>query len=402
MTHRTQVLVAGAGIAGLAAALGLARMGREVVVLERAEALAEVGAGLQISPNALRALDFLGVGPQTRAAGMRPEAAELRLHDSGRRVFRLPLGEAAEARWGAPYLHLHRADLHGILHAAALSAGVRVIPGEPVQALERPGAPEGETARLRTDRHEWEADLILGADGVRSTLREAVAGASKPLFSHNIAWRGLVPVEGLPDAITARRATVWMGIRRHLVTYPLRGGSVVNFIAVEERPDWTAEGWSKPGDPRALRAGFAGWAPPVAKLLERVEETFLWGLFGHAPLPRWSLGRTALLGDAAHPTTPFLAQGAAMGLEDAATLCRALETWPQAQALARWEALRKPRATRLQAASARTGRNYHAANRAEQWVKATALAAFAALAPSRAQSLNGWLYSHDPAAPLSP
>lgn len=398
MAHRADVLVAGAGIAGLAAALALARAGREVTVLERAVTLGEVGAGLQVPPNAFRALDFLGLGPAVRAAGSRPEAAELRLHASGRRVFHLPLGDAAEARWRAPYLHLHRADLHAILLHAAIAAGIRLIIGEAVEALDRPGAMGAETARLRTDRHEWEADLILGADGVRSTLRAAVAGASKPLFAHNIAWRALVPADGLPDAIRARRATVWMGLRRHLVTYPLRGGALINLVAVEERADWAAEGWSKPGDPRALRASFAGWAPPVAALLDQVDTAFLWGLFSHAPLPRWSLGRVALLGDAAHPSTPFLAQGAAMALEDAVSLARALTALPPATALAAWENARKPRATRLQQASARTGRNYHAASRAEQWVKAAALGVFAAALPSRAAALNGWLYAHDAAA----
>lgn len=393
--RRAEVAVVGAGIAGLAAALALARAGREVLVIERAETLGEVGAGLQMSPNAVRALDFLGVGEAVREAGSRPAEVLLRLHRGGEIAFRMPLGETVERRFGAPYLHLHRADLHGILLAAARVAGVEILLGEPVAGLERPGKWDGETARLRTDRHEIEADLLLGADGVRSILRAEVAGESAPRFSGNVAWRGLAPAEGLPEAVSGPRATVWMGLGKHLVVYPLRRGKSLNFVAVESRNAWTEENWSKPGDPRALREKFAGFAEPVQALLSRVSETYLWGLFSHAPLPRWSNGRTVLIGDAAHPTTPFLAQGAAMALEDAASLALSLS---RGKTLPAWEASRKPRTTRLQRASLRTGRNYHAGSAPEQWLKATALRTLSLAAPSKAADLNAWIYAYDPTA----
>ncbi|MGM0586287.1 MAG: FAD-dependent monooxygenase [Pseudomonadota bacterium] len=390
MTRRLEIAVAGAGIGGLAAAAALGRAGHRVVVLERAEAPAEVGAGLQLSPNAMRAVDALGAGAAVREAASRPEAVELRMHASGRTVHRLPLGRAAEERYGAPYLQIHRAELHAALREAAEAAGAELRFGEEVS---RAGDVRGGAA-LYTDRGAVEADLAVAADGVRSAIRGEMTRA-RPRFSGHVAWRGLVPAERLPARLLAPRATVWMGPRRHLVTYPLREGRLLNFVAVEERRDWTAEGWRAPGDPDALRASFAGWHADVAALMAGVEETFLWGLFGHPELPRWSRGRVALLGDAAHPTTPFLAQGAAMAMEDAVVLARALEAHGPERALAAWEAARKPRATRLQKAAARTGRRFHSRWAPERWAKAAAIGALTRWAPGVAEGLNDWVYRYD-------
>ncbi|MEM6744095.1 MAG: FAD-dependent monooxygenase [Pseudomonadota bacterium] len=385
---RLKILVAGAGIAGLSAAAALGRAGHAVTVVERAEALREVGAGLQLSPNAMKAVDFLGAGAPVRAAGFAPEAVELRLHASGRLVWRNPLTDA-EARFGAPYLQVHRADLLRALAEAATAAGAELAFGETAESA----SPEGV---LTTDLGERRADLILAADGVRSALRKDVAGASAPRFSGHVAFRGLVETSRLPRDLIRPAANVWMGPRAHFVSYFLRGGALVNFVAVVERAAWTSEGWSAPGDLRALRDAFAPWHLAVRKLLENCEETWEWGLFDHAPLPRWSSGRVALIGDAAHPTTPFMAQGAAMALEDAVTLARALDRDAPGPALAAWEASRKPRCTRLQAAARRNGGRFHSRSLPERWVKAGALAAFGALLPSRARALTDWVYRYDP------
>ncbi len=384
------VAVAGAGLGGLAAALAFARMGAEVTVVERAEALREVGAGIQLSPNAIKALDFLGVGEEARALGFAPEAIELRAFASGRVVYRTPLNPEIEARHGAPYRQIHRADMHAALLGAARRAGVRI-------RLSETATGHADRALL-TDRGGVEADLAIGADGVRSALRRVVAPDAAPTFSGHVAFRGLARADRLPDGLVRPCATVWMGPRRHFVHYFLRDGTLVNFVAVIERPDWTEEGWTRPGDLDALRAGFAQWHPSVDAVLAAADETFEWGLFGHPPLPRWSAGRLALLGDAAHPTTPFLAQGAAMAFEDAVVLARATAAHGTLRGLAAYEAARRPRATRLQAAARRTGGRFHSRSLPERIVKFAAIEALTRFAPGRAAALNDWIYAYDPAA----
>ncbi|MBR28012.1 MAG: hypothetical protein CML46_13850 [Rhodobacteraceae bacterium] len=397
MGRRLQLALAGAGIGGLAMATAMGRAGHGATVIERAPALGEVGAGLQLSPNAMRALEFLGVAEAVQAVASRPEAVVLRLHRSGRQVYRLALGRAAETRWGAPYLHIHRADLLAILERAAREAGAEIRTGIHV---ERAGDIRGGAA-LHTDAGRIEADLAIGADGVRSVVREALTNRGRPRYSGFVAWRGTVPADRLPAGLLAPRATVWMGPRRHLVTYPLREGRLLNFVAIEEREAWTAEGWSAPGDPDALRASFHGWHEEVGQLFAAVDRTFQWGLFRHAPLGRWSEGRVAVTGDAAHPTLPFLAQGAALALEDAVVLARALQSHELTSGLTAWEAARKPRATWLQAAAARTGKRFHSRWAPEQMVKATALGLFSKLLPDRAQGINDAVYAYDPGrAPL--
>ena len=397
MAARLSIGVVGAGIGGLAAALALARAGHGATVLERAEELGEVGAGLQLSPNAMKAMRFLGLEAEAEAAGFAPEAIELRMHRSGRTVFRALLGAAARARWGASYIQIHRADLHGLLADAARAAGVEIRTGEAVTGVR---ADEG-GAILDTARGEARFDLVVGADGVRSLLRDHVAPGPGAAFSGYVAFRGLADAARLPENLVRPVASAWMGPRAHFVHYYLRRGEIVNFVGVIERAAWTEESWSLPADIRALRARFLDWHESVRAVLAAADTTFEWGLFGHAPLARWSRGRVVLLGDAAHPTTPFLAQGAGMALEDAVFLARALEGRGVEDALEAFEAARKPRASRLQAAAARTGGRFHSRSLPERLAKAGAIAALGALAPGRAAALNDWIYSYDPArAPL--
>jgi salicylate hydroxylase len=304
----------------------------------------------------------------------------------------MPLGAAAEARYGAPYVQIHRADLLEAVREAAAAAGAEIrLEAE----VERAGDTRGGAA-LYTSAGAVEADMVVAADGVRSVLRREMTRA-RPRFAGHVAHRGLVEADRLPEALRALRGTVWMGPRRHLVTYPLRGRRLVNFVAVVEEDEWTAEGWREPGDPEALRAEFADWHGEVRSLLGAVTETFRWGLFGHPELPRWSQGRVVLLGDAAHPTLPFLAQGAGMALEDAVVLARALERHAPEEALAAYEAARKPRATRLQKAAARNGWRFHSRSAPERWAKAGAIAALGRFAPKVAEGLNDWVYDYDPA-----
>lgn len=389
-----QAVIAGGGIAGVAAALALAREGWRVTLCEAAEEFAEVGAGLQVSPNASRVLRWLGVLDAVARLAFRPEAAVLRDGRSGAAVFRTALGAAAEARWGAPYLHVHRADLLGILVEAATRAGAALRTRAPVASYSL--RPEGPVVKLASGEA-LAADLVVGADGIRSAVRTQLNGAEEPVFSGQVAWRGTVPAARLPAGLVAPKATVWAGPGRHLVTYYVRAGELVNFVAVEEGAEWTVvEGWSTPGDPERLRRGFAGWHEPVRAFLAHVEETFLWGLFGRPAQVRWVDGPVVLIGDAAHPMLPFMAQGAAMALEDVAVLVRALQAEADvARALIAFEQRRWGRVTRVQERAVANGRLFHERSgllRLGHWGLVRAVSR---LMPEVAAGRLDWIYGYD-------
>ena len=381
------ITVLGGGIAGLAAARALALRGAEVTVLEQAEALGEVGAGLQISPNGARVLEALGLGDGLRRLGLRAEAVELRDH-GGARVARLEVGGRAPG-----YFFLHRADLIGLLAEGARGAGVRVRLLQRIEAVEI----DERGAVLRTTQGgEHRAGLVIGADGLHSTVRQALNGRVVPFFTRQVAWRALVPAEGGEPPV----ATVWMGPKRHLVSYPLRGGRLVNVVAVEERGTWADEGWHHEDDPVRLRAAFAGFAPEVRRLLERVERVHLWGLFRHPVAKAWHAGGVAaILGDAAHPTLPFLAQGANLALEDAWVLAAKLGSHDTVAAgLAAYQAARAPRAARVIEAATRNARNYHLSAPPVRAAAHLALRLSGALAPGALLGRFDWLYGYDATA----
>lgn len=352
-----RAVVAGAGIGGLAAALALARCGWRVEVIEAAAEVREVGAGLQMSPNAMRVLADLGVAARVEAEGFEPQAAELRHWQTGALHGRVALAEAARVRWGAPYIHVHRADLQGALLEAARDAGVAVTVATRVT-----GYVDGGT-RVETSDGGRDADLLVGADGIRSAVRAAMLGEAAPRFTGQVAWRATVPVDRLPEGLVPPIAAVFCGPGRHAITYRLRGGRLVNLVAVEERDGWAEEDWRQPGDPAELVRAFAGWAPVVTGVVAAVQECHLWGLFDRDPLPRWTDGRVALMGDAAHPMLPFMAQGAAQAIEDAAALARHLAAAAAPDSvpgrLAAYAAERRPRTAAIQAASRANARLYH-------------------------------------------
>lgn len=388
------VLIAGGGIAGMAAALGFARAGWDVTICEQARAFGEVGAGLQMSPNAVRVLDWLGVLGQVRAVAFEPEAAHLRDGVTGATVFRAPLGIAAQDRWGMPYLHVHRADLLDALLSGVEAAGVAVEFG--VRA-ERTVARTHGVGLHTDDGRIREADLVIGADGIRSRLRTTVNPQEAPRFTGQVAWRGLVPVEALPRGTIPPDATVWAGDRRHLVTYYVRGGRLVNLVGVLEREEWAEEGWSVPGDPDELRAAFAGWHPAVTALLAEVRECFLWGLFDRPEQVRWTVPGLALIGDAAHPMLPFMAQGAAQALEDVAALVRHAGDGSDVNAaLAAWEEERWHRVARIIAGVAANGRLFHRPPGFGRWRARTPIRLASRFAPDFAAGRLDWLYRYDP------
>ena len=373
------ISIFGGGIAGLATATALAQRGADVTVLEQSTVLGEVGAGLQISPNGVAVLAALGLKERAAAVASVPEAVELRDMATGSVVAMLPMGRAAEQRWGRPYWQFHRADLLAVLEYGALAAGVDIQLGHKVESIK-----------------DVDAAVIIAADGVRSNIRAEVFGGKPATFTGQVAWRGTIPAERLPIVAAKNVATVYMAPGRHLVTYPVRGGSVVNFVAVEERDNWAEEGWNFPDSPENLRKAFVGGGRDVQKILNAVEETFLWGLFDHPILPNWTKDNVAMVGDACHPMLPFLAQGAVMALEDAWVLAREIDSADDiATGLLEYERICKPRALHVQKAAVFNATAYHLPDGPIRMVAHTGLKAWSRFAPSTLLGRFDWLYGAD-------
>ncbi|MBV1903312.1 MAG: FAD-dependent monooxygenase [Marinosulfonomonas sp.] len=382
-----QVTIVGAGIGGLGCALALAQRGAKVRVLEQADELGEVGAGLQISPNGVAVLDALGLGKQLRAAGV--SMTDIRLLDCthGAPVLRMNLAKYSADR---AYLALHRADLLKILEQGARDAGVAIETGMAVTGV------DGNGAGIRLDvagRAGQSAPLVIGADGLHSVLRAHLNPSGAPFFTGQVAWRALVagPQGGMPDSCVR----LYMGPGKHLVTYPLRGGALTNIVAVQERDEWAEESWSAKGNPAVLQTVFRDFCPEVRDLLARVKEVSLWGLFRHKVAPNWTGPGCALIGDAAHPTLPFLAQGANLALEDAWVLADCLASMEQGAALKEYQLRRKGRATKVIAAANANARNYHLRNPALRIGAHMILRAASNLAPRRVLRQFDWIYGHD-------
>ncbi len=368
------IRIVGAGIGGLTAALALARRGAAVSVHEQAEGLREVGAGIQLSPNAGRVLSALGLDAAIEAIA--PRAHGVRMWNAGGDpVARL---DWRRLRPGAAFRTVHRARLVEMLEAEARAAGVAIHLGQAVTAEALAGLG---------------GDLVIGADGLHSVLRRHLNGAETPFFTGQTAWRALIPC---PET-EPRWADLFMGPGRHLVSYPL-GHGLRNIVAVVERPDWPHEGWSHRGDPEGLRRDFLAFAEPVRGWLAQVAEVGIWGLFRHEVAARWQDGRHAILGDAAHPTLPFMAQGACMAIEDAWVLAACLDAEAdQGRALARYEALRAPRCRRLVEAANANARNYHLTGLARPLAHGL-LRTASTLAPQALYRRVGWIYDFDPVA----
>ncbi|MCU0826994.1 MAG: FAD-dependent oxidoreductase [Tabrizicola sp.] len=380
------VTVIGAGVAGLAVARALALRGASVTVLEQADAIREIGAGLQISPNGACVLRALGLKEALDAASTRAEAVQLVDGPTGDPVARLDL---ARLRPGQGYHFLHRADLIALLLRGAEEAGVTLRLLSRVAAVDLSGPKPAVT--LETGER-IETGLLIGADGLHSHTRAALNGAEQPFFTHQVAWRAVIPCE--PGAAPA--AEVHMGPGRHLVSYPLRGGTLRNIVAVEERQKWAEESWTLRDDPIDLRLAFEGFSPRARGWLDQVQDPWLWGLFRHKVAETWvSPNGAVILGDAAHPTLPFLAQGASMGLEDAWVLADALSRHdtPRAALLA-YQTTRKPRTSRIVSAANVNARAYHLSG-LPRVIGHTGLRLLGRVSPGTMLSRFDWLYDHD-------
>jgi salicylate hydroxylase len=385
----TSIAIIGGGIGGLAAAAVLLRAGFEVQVYEQARALGEVGAGINIGPNASRILNRLGMAEELAKAGVRPVTFDQRRWDDGRMLLRAPLGDLVESTFGEPYYTLHRGDLHRVL-AGAVPADRLHLGRRFTHLVDR-----GDKVEAHFDNGGSIAvDVVVGADGIHSAVRHALFGPERPRFTGCVAYRGLVPAERLAHLHLERTTQIWMGPGRHFVHYFVSAGRLVNFVAVTEEDSWQKESWVDRGEVADAVAAFHGFHDQVRGIIGAADETYKWGLFDRSPLPRWSVGRVTLLGDSCHPMLPFMGQGAAQAIEDAATLKGCLLKFPGdvAAALRRYEELRLPRASRLQGMSAINKARFHLEDGAAQRERDAEMAAgatdwsFAAIA---------WLYKHD-------
>jgi salicylate hydroxylase len=399
-----RVAVVGAGIGGLAAGLCLAEARfSEVTIYEQARTLGEVGAGIQISPNGSRVLHGLGLGEALAQVAVRPRTGDMRRWQDWSLISSSPLGDEVVAEFGFPYYHVHRADLHRLLADAVpperIALGRRLVGLEP--AVDGAGGVtlHFEDGEVRT------ADVVVGADGIHSAVRRELLGPEAPRFSGNAAWRGLVPAERVADLELPVASTVVMGPGRHFVYYFVAAARLVNWVGVAPTATWTVESWTAPGRVEDALADFDGWNPVVRRLITSVaadaEETeiYRWALYDRDPLPSWGEGAVTLLGDAAHPMLPFMAQGACQAIEDAAVLAACLRLVPDpVHALRQYEGLRRERTATVQLAARRNETLFHLPDGPEQRERDRHLAGTSG---ERTVHRNAWVFGYDVAEVVS-
>lgn len=343
-----RVVIVGAGLGGLTLALALARAGGEPVVREQAPALAPVGAGITLGPNAVKILDHLGLGDRLREEGFSPGRQWTQHWQSGAVIRESERGPELARTYGAAYLHLHRADLHAMLVEALEAAA----PGA-LELDQRVVAVSPDARATFETGGEIGGDVLVGADGLKSVVRESLFGNASPAFTGQVAWRGIVPAERLPERVRALPPGIHVGPGRLFMRYPVRRGALLNYAAFVELEGWTEESWTRRSTVAELLGHFEGWDPAVRAMIEATpaDELYKWALFTREPLPTWISGRATLLGDAAHAMLPFMGQGAATAIEDGMVLGRCLAGFPPDEALRRYEAARRDRTTMVQTQS---------------------------------------------------
>ena len=368
MTATQTAVIAGAGIGGLTAALTLARAGLQVIILEQADRLEETGAGIQLSPNASRVLIDLGLGDRLRATAVAPTALRVLRARDGHEIVRMPLAHTAE-RFGAPYWVIHRGDLQAaLLDAVQANPDIKLVLGTRVDrfALNADGVTvQGKYALPNAKvpaRVDTDGSILVGADGIWSSVRALLGDKTQPRFAGRVAWRALVPTEMAAKPAREPMVNLWLGRRSHLVHYPVAGGAQINVVAIAEG-HWDAPGWSTRSTPAEVLARYplGAWSRHARDMIGMPDYWLKWALHERAPLSRWGDGPITLLGDAAHPVLPFLAQGAALAIEDAAVLAAEITAHSDdiVQALRAYESRRRARTTRVQQTARQTGRIYH-------------------------------------------
>jgi 2-polyprenyl-6-methoxyphenol hydroxylase-like FAD-dependent oxidoreductase len=388
---KPRILIAGAGIGGIVAALALLQRGFEVELYEQATDLREIGAGVQISPNGSRVLRALGLQSAMEAIASVPRAKDMRLFNTGQAWRVQDLGATAQQRFGSPYWLVHRGDFHQVLvQALSERAPGSVHVGARVTDFQQ-GA--GGVTLLLEGGGQVNGDVLIGADGVHSRVRQALFGTGRATFTGFMAWRGVVPMDRLPTRLRQQHGNTWIGPHGHVVTYPLRRGELLNFVTAIERDDWLVESWSEAGTVEECRRDFAPWHEDVLTIIDVIDVPYKWAMLGRDPLEHWSVGCVTLLGDACHPTLPFLAQGANMAIEDGMVLARCLDSSDSAEALRRYEAARLDRTSRIVRGSLENVSRYHNPQLADP---ATAQDFMAReFAPGAMGVRYDWLYEYD-------
>jgi len=355
----SRILIAGAGIGGLCCALALIQRGFPVTVLEQAPQLGEVGAGFQISANGVRCLAELGLESELKDFATEAGGKQVRLWSTGQTWKLFDLGAESVRKYGFPYYMLYRPDLHGLmerhirsLQSDAIRLGAKVVGVSHLDDCVEVELDGGERVR---------GHLLIGADGVHSRVRRAMFGEGDAQFTGCVAWRGLIPREKIPAHLRANVGTNWIGPGAHVIHYPLRNGELMNFVGIVERTDWQVESWTERGSVQECLKDFERWHDDVQSLIHGMQQPYKWALLSRQPMTTWTIGRATLLGDACHPTLPFLAQGAVMALEDAIVLARCISANADRleAALARYEALRIERTSRIVLGSAANAARFH-------------------------------------------
>jgi salicylate hydroxylase len=391
MSKVQNVAVIGAGLGGLCAAIALRQRGFDVSVYEQAREIGEIGAGIQLSPNASRVLIALGLDRDFEAIAFEPNRHVVRNWKSGNIVSATQMKGVFRPQYGAGYFGAHRADLHRLLQGA--------LPANCVHTDARCTGVRQDSERVTVvfaDGREARADVAIGADGIRSAVRESLFGPDAPRFTGHIVWRGLVPADALPKGLIEPDMTAWMGPKGTVVHYYVRRGEIVNWIAHYET-DWREESWSIETDWRDAAAAYEGWHPTIAALFAPTARCYKWALYDRDPLPHWTKGRITLLGDAAHPMLPYLAQGAAQALEDGYVLADMLDQHrgdPLA-ALAAYEAARRPRTSRIQLHARERGRINNTTSAFQRFRRDLGYRIKRLIRPKEHTYGIEWIYGHD-------
>ena len=389
-----KAVVAGGGIGGLSSAIALALDGWDVEVLERTPFSQEVGAGLQISPNGMGVLDHFGITPLIEDRLYEPDTLEIRVGGQNRQVFKIDLKDVASTRWGNRFIQIHRADLHSALQTHARDLGVQIRPRAEVTGYVREG--DGVSAYIN-GQDRVHGEILVGADGIRSSIRAQLAGQDRARFTGNTAWRITVPISKLKKHDLPQGGCVWVGGGKHAVTTRIRGGDVVNFVGIVKQPDWQEEGWTIGGTKEQALADFGDWDPLLQDIILTASDLHRWALFDRPALASWSDGPVTLLGDAAHPMLPSMAQGAVQALEDAVILARCLrDADDNGAGMIEFFNQRSERTGRIVKRSSDNLALFHTQGALQQLVKFAPIWVAGKISQNLIHRQQDWIYGFDP------